>query len=127
MPASFIAAGELDKRIRIERDGKPVHDGYQNTPGEPYTLATVWARWRPAPGRERRAAAEDAATLPGTFRIRWTDQLDPDRGGEVPGINPRDRIRYPATDDGRLYEITSAVAMGRCDAIDVMAIARVDR
>jgi len=114
-----LAAGSLDRRIRIERDGPTTHDGYQNAPGEPVVLATVWASARPGGGRERYANAENAATAPMVFTIRWTRALDPNA---PEGISPADRVRYPATDAGRLYDIKSAVELGRRDGIVIAAV-----
>lgn len=112
----IIKAGELDRRIRIERDGPPMHDGTQNVPGPPITLATVWARYIGSPGRERYANAETAATAPGLFRVRWSGILDPDSDT---GLSVKDRIRHPAKPDGTLYEIVSIQPYCRRVGIDI--------
>jgi head-tail adaptor len=119
-----IDAGALDRRIRIERDGPSTHDGYQNVPGAPAPLATVSASVKPGGGRERYANAENAATAPMIFTIRWSRALDPTAPG---GISPDDYIRYPASDAGQLYDIKSAVEMGLREGIVIAAIAQVGR
>lgn len=122
-----LAAGKLDRQIRIERAAAPVHDGYQNVPGPLEVLARPFAQWLPGPGNERFSAAENAATVTGRFRIYWTSKLDPDRiDPDAPGLNAKDFVRYPARPDGRLYEIVAAVTMGRRAAIEISVIARSD-
>ncbi|MFZ3483907.1 head-tail adaptor protein [Sphingomonas sp. 3-13AW] len=114
-----LDAGLLDRRIRIERDGKATHDGYQNVPGKPAVLAKAWAQYIPSPGRERYANAEIAATAPALFRIPWQRKLDPDAPG---GLSVKDRVRFPARDDGALYEIVSVVEYGRRVGLDIAVV-----
>ena len=106
----------LDKRIRIERDGPPVHNGVQNVPGPPAVQWTRSAQFIGSSGRERYANAETAATMPAMFRLRWESKLDPDA---PEGLSVKDRIRCPDRDDGQLWEIVSVLAVGRQDAIDI--------
>jgi hypothetical protein len=113
-----LDTGTLDRRIRIERDGPPVHNGVQTVPGLPVELATRWARFIPSPGRERYANAETAATAPALFRIRWDARLDPDAPG---GLSVKDRIRFPINGDA-VYEIVSVVEFGRRDGIDIAVV-----
>lgn len=117
-----LDAGRLDRRIRIERDGLPVHDGLQNVAGAPSVFAERWASVRPGGGRERFASAENAATAPMVFWLRWDRTLDPSAPG---GVGTADRIRYPARDDGQLYDIKSAVEIGRREGIEIAAVRRV--
>jgi len=125
---ALIEAGKLDRRIRLERGGQMTHNGFQNVPGPPVVLARPWARWLPGPGDEKFAAAENAATVTGRFRIRWTRALDPDRiDPGAPGLNAKDWVRYPNKDDGRKYEIVAAVTMGRREGIEIYVIARGDQ
>lgn len=111
-----LAAGELDRRIWIERDGAPSHNGVQTVPGKPAVLAKRWAKYIGSPGRERYASAETASTAPGLFRIRWDASLDPDAPA---GLSVKDRIRHPAQADGQLYEIVSIQPYGRRVGIDI--------
>lgn len=119
-----LAAGTLDRRIAIERDGPATHDGYQNVPGVSGVLVTVWASVKPGGGRERYANVENAATAPMVFTIRWTRSLDPN---SPEGISPDDRIRYPAGVNGQLYDIKSVVEMGNREGIVIGAVRRAGR
>ncbi len=119
-----LDAGALNRRIRIERDGPSKHDGFQNVPGVAAVLATVWASHRPGGGRERLANAENAATAPAVFRIRWNKAFDPDASG---GLSPDDRVRFPARDDGALYDIASVTEIGLREGIEIIATKRTGR
>ena len=121
-----LAAGKLDRRIRIERDGVPGHDGYRRVPGEAFVLAERWAERVTGAGSEKFVDAVTAATAVVVFRIRWSAELDPERDGDPPGVNPRDRVRYPATEAGRVHDIVSAVEIGRREGIEITTIARSD-
>lgn len=115
-------ARKLDRRIRIERDGPSIHDGFQNVPGAPEMLTEVWSSYRAGGGQERYANAENAATAPVIFRIRWQPGLDPDT---PQGLTPADRVRYPARDDGSLYDIKAVTPIDRKKWIDIAATRRV--
>lgn len=107
-----LDTGSLDRRIRIERDGKPSHDGLQNVPGKPFPLATVWAQYKPARGQERFDLATREAEIPVAFIIRWSRT--------VADVGPADRVRYPAKDDGQLFEIIAAPReIGRRDGLEL--------
>ncbi len=108
-----LDAGALDRRIRIERAGMG-DDGYNET--EVWTpLATVWAQYLPARGREAREALGREATMPATFRIRWR--------ADAPPIGPGDRLRFPADDDGRVFDIASVIEIGRREGLEITAVA----
>ncbi len=126
MSRTSIRSGKLDRRIRIERDGAPVHDGYRQTPGAPVVLAARWAEYLPGSGSEPFEDAAKQAEVDAVFRIRWDAALDPNRTGEPPGINPRDRVRFPATEDGHLYGIVRAVEIGRREGIEIAVSGRAD-
>lgn len=119
-----LDGGSLDRRIRIERDGASIHDGFQNVPGAPIALATVWASAKPGGGRERYVSAENAASAPMVFMIRWTAALDPNAVG---GITTDDRIRFPASDEGLLFDIKSAVEFGRREGIIIAGVRQAGR
>ncbi len=106
-----IRAGELDRRIRVERL-IDVDDGYQRVPTWS-ELATLWAKYMPGRGAERREAAVTQARLPATFRIRWSTVSAT--------VGPRDRIVF----NGDTYMISSAVEVGRREAIEIVATAEV--
>jgi head-tail adaptor len=106
--------GKLDRRIRIERDGAPTHNGYQNVSGEPVTVATVWAQWMPGVGRERFANDENVATAPGVFVIRWSSR--------VRDVSPLDRVEF----EGRMYDIGRVEEIGRRVGLRIFATARAE-
>lgn len=107
-------AGELDRRIRIERDGSPSHDGYQNVPGQPVTVAAVAARHRPGVGIERFANSEVAAIAPIVFEIRWSRR--------VADVSPVDRIEF----EGRMYDIQRVEQIGRRVGVRIFAVTRAE-
>jgi len=109
-----MKAGRLDRRVRIERDGPPTHDGYQNVPGAPVTVATVAARYQPGAGSERFANSETAATAPAIFEIRWSERAR--------DVSPLDRVEF----EGRTYEITRVEEVGRRMGIRIFATARAE-
>lgn len=119
-----VDAGALNRRIWIERDGPDHHDGFQNVPGAASILAKRWASYRAGGGRERFVNAENAATAPAVFRIRWDRALDPNAPD---GISASDRIRYPANERGDLYDIASAVEVGLHEEIEIVATKRSGR
>lgn len=118
-----MKARELDKVIEIMRAGPDVDDGYTTHPGEPAVWKTVAAKLRPAPGQERLQSAQTAADAPMVFRIRWQSALDPNA---PTGLNPKDKVRYPKGDAGRVFDIASVIEIGRHDAIEIAATVRTD-
>lgn len=107
-----MAAGALDRRIRIERNAPAVHDGLQNVPGAPFVLAEVWAQYKPARGAERFELATREAEIPVSFIIRWSRR--------VADVGPSDRVRYPAREDGQLFDIIAAPReIGRRDGLEI--------
>src|SRR3546814_4901535 len=59
------------------------------------------------------------ATLPAPFVMQYTPMLD-----DVLVKGPADyRLRFPPTDDGRVFDIQSAVEIGRREGIEIVALA----
>src|SRR3546814_6299400 len=59
------------------------------------------------------------ATLPASFVMQYTPMLD-----DVLVKGPADyRLRFPPTDDGRVFDIKSAVEIGRREGIEIVALA----
>ncbi len=113
-----LDARKLDRRIRIER-ATSIDDGMQTRTGPWEALTTVWARYLPGKGSERFEAATRRAEQPVAFTIRWS-QL-------AATISSADRVRYPAADDGRLYEIVAPpTEIGRRDGIELMCVVASD-
>lgn len=107
-------AGNLDRRITIQRATYT-----QNALGEQIiatwnTLATVWAEVMPVSDGERIRALEVSAEITTRFRIRYSST--------VASVNPKDRISY----DGRVYDISGVKEIGRREGLEITAAARAD-
>ena len=106
----MTGAGDLDRRVTIQR--------YTTTEDALGTEIKTWvgagARWASVSfgrGAERRPAAQESASAPATFRLRW-DSL-------TRTIAPTShRLSYL----GGLWDITSAVPFGRNQFVDVTAV-----
>jgi len=110
---SGLAAGDLDRRIIIQR--ATVTKGTHNADVETWiVLARVWAGKKDVSDRERVAAAEVAAEITTRFVIRWSSVVE--------DVGPRDRVVY----DGRIYDISAVKEIGRRDGLEISAAARAD-
>lgn len=106
-----IAAGDLDRPIALRKQlaGSDEH-GQPN--GQWLTMATVWASYKPATGREiANAALVAQAVAPATFRIRWRDD-----------VKATWRIGF----DGLDYDIVSINQIGRREGLEILATAQKD-
>ena len=113
-----LDAGGMDRRIRIER-ATTIDDGMQTLPGPWEPLVTVWARYSPGKGSERFEAATRRAEQPVAFIIRWSSA--------VQGIAATDRVRFPATDAGDIFEIIAPpTEIGRREGIELLCVAASD-
>ncbi|RIA37479.1 head-tail adaptor [Hephaestia caeni] len=112
-----LQAGKLDRRVRIEKRTL-VDDGYNEV--ETWAaLTTVWTQFIPGGGKEAREAIGRAATTPATFRIRWQSAL-----ADMIDNGPADyRLRFPAKDDGRVFDIKKTNEIGRREGIEIVAVA----
>lgn len=104
-----INAGDLDTRIRIERDS-PTKDGHGNTSatGNWVLYTRVWARRLDGGGRDTRQAAQDSASLTAVFRIR--------RSARTAEVTPDFRLVV----DGAPWDIQAVARFGN-DALDISA------
>lgn len=110
-----LLAGRLDRRVRIE-SAAAGDDGYNET--ETWApLATVWAHVIPTAGREAREQLGREAMLSSSFRIRYSPRV---AAVKADGF----RLRYPATDDGQVWDIKSVVEIGRREGLEIIAVAR---
>ena len=96
-----MRAGELDRRITLQRQGAAVDDGYTSKAGVFAELATVWAKLMPLSGAERAAAGELNASAKVTFMVRRQPALD--------SLNAKDRLLY----NGRVHDILFVRELGR--------------
>ncbi|MEM1344341.1 MAG: phage head closure protein [Pseudomonadota bacterium] len=100
----------MDRRIVIERR-QTGRDTY-NDPTTTWTLvAEVWAQWKRGTRAERQQIAEQRVQVPDTFVTRWTPVLAT--------VAEPDRIRF----DGRIYDITGVVELGRRERLEISAMA----
>lgn len=109
-----IRAGDIDRRIRIERASITQDPGSGENVENWALLAEVWASKRDVSDRERVAAAEVAAEITTRFVIRWSSQ--------VSDVNPKDRIGF----DGRTYGIEAVKVVGRREGLEISATARAE-
>ncbi len=102
-------AGALDRRVTIERFTETEDPG--GRPVQAWApLTTRWASVSFGRGEERRQAAQESASAPATFRMRWDSVTKT--------ITPADRLSFlDAT-----WDITSAVPFGRNAFVDVTAV-----
>jgi SPP1 family predicted phage head-tail adaptor len=100
--------GELRDRVTIERATvvEDDHGGETPTWG---VHATRWGQVLYGRGEERRAAAQEQASVPATFRVR--------QDSVTSGILPTDRLQF----DGAAWDISSVVPLGR-DLIEITAV-----
>lgn len=109
-------AGALDRRVALLRFALVV-DKYGDQVEGFAPLATVWASVKPAPGSERLASAENAATAPTVITIRYSRA--------VADLSPADRVEYPVA-SGRFFDIKSVVEIGRREGLQIAAIGRAE-
>lgn len=116
-----MRAGRMDRQIGICKYGIVTNEGGDDVEGFA-TAIVVPAGIKRLPGTERLQSAENAATAPTVFLIRWEPRFDPDM---PTGLNAKDRLEYPK-DSGRFLNITSAIELGRRDSIEIAATGATD-
>lgn len=109
-----MRAGELDRRITLQRYSLTVDA--DNAPLEVWTsdAAPVWASWRRASARETLAGAEVNAAATDVFEIRYSS--------DVADLNPKDRLAY----QGAGYDIHSVQEIDRREGLRISATRRAD-
>lgn len=111
-----MRAGRLDRRVRIEAATES--DDSYNTVRDWATLADVACQYIPTAGKEARELLGEQATMPATFIVRYSSRL-------VPMLSDTEnyRVRFPADDDGQIYDVKSAVNPDRRQTIHITALA----
>lgn len=107
----MLAAGSLDRRIRIER-ATTTKNGFNEDVQSWEELATVWAAKQEVPDGEKWRAGEVAASITTRFRVRWSTVIST--------VDERDRIIF----EGRLFDITRLKEIGRRVGREITASAR---
>jgi SPP1 family predicted phage head-tail adaptor len=108
-----MQAGPLDRRIQFQR-ATLVDDGLSKVESWTDHGTPVWAAKADVSDGERWRAGEVAAHVTTRFRVRWSLF--------TAEITPRDRL----TCEGRSYDITGIKEIGRREALEITAAARVD-
>lgn len=106
-----MKAGALDRRITIQRQGAPTDNGIEEVPGALEALATRWASWRPANGREVFENLGREAKAGGTFWLRY-DSVTAD-------IRETDVVQF----DGRQWGIVGIQELDRREGIELIVVA----
>lgn len=117
-----IAAGRLDRRIRIEKSAL-VDDGYQTRPGDFETLTTVWAQYRPSEASVRADLAAREAKMPVAFLIRYLGKA---KELYQPVAGAAYRVRFPAKDSGSVYDIIGVTVTQARDGLELQCVAVAD-
>jgi SPP1 family predicted phage head-tail adaptor len=106
----MIAGGRRDRLIRFERATTVTDDNGFEQPAWA-ELERAWANINFGRGEERRGASRENVEITATFRVLTT--------ANVRGLTPKDRL--VTEEDGRVWDITSAVPFGHAE-YDVTAI-----
>ena len=109
-----LAAGKLNRRVTILRQGPGVDDGYTVKPGELEDLATRWASVVPVTGKERIEAGGVAASGELTIWLRWDSVTKK--------ITEEDAIRY----QGVVYELVGTpIEIGTREGVELVVKGKV--
>lgn len=104
--------GKLNKRVTIRRAAVPTRNA-MNEPVQVWSdFGTFWAQPINQRNTERWQADQTSAQSERAWLVRWTDR--------TATISPLDRLVC----DGREFEITGAIEIGRRAAIEISGIAR---
>ena len=99
-----MLSGKQDRVISFQRKGEEVDNGHERVPGDWADIAgaeAVPAMFKPGMGSERFANAQNAATAPSVYWVRYMPALA--------DLSPLDRI----VDATRVYDIKSVKWDGR--------------
>jgi SPP1 family predicted phage head-tail adaptor len=90
-----MRAGELNKRIEIQRDKGEVQNGNGEKTPDFQTIDTVWAGVKPLAGREYFQAQQVQSAITHQVKLRY-----------YPGLTTKDRFLYQGT---RILNIDRAI------------------
>jgi head-tail adaptor len=99
--------GKMRDRIRLQKRGDP--DPFHGTDGIS-DLATVWAQYRPASGREFREGSVAIGEERAVFTVAYRENL-----------HQVDRFVHLGRGGNRIWNISSVVPVGFKSAIDIHA------
>ena len=106
-----MRAGNLDRRVTIQRAGPATDDGYTIVPGELEEYAIRWASWKPANGREVFENQGREAKSAGSFWFRYDSKTR--------NITETDKVAF----DGQLWDIVSKTQIDRREGVEVIVVA----
>lgn len=109
-----VRAGDLDRRITLQRASTAQDHGTGEEVATWVPIATVWASKRDVSDGERLASAQVQASITTRFVIRWSLG--------VSDLNPKDRVMF----EGRIYDIAAVKEIGRREGIEISASAHAD-
>lgn len=109
-----VAAGRLDRRIRLERFDADARDEYNEPVPAWGLLANRSASYEPLSDGEKFSASETAAEASARFVIRWSEA--------VKSLNPKDRLIF----EGDTWQIVRVKEVGRREGIEITAGSRAD-
>lgn len=109
-----MRAGAMDRRIRIDQAQEVRSESGEKTRTW-LPLLTTWAERIPLGGSELFQAQQLAAKVDTKYRMRY-------RSGVNAGLN----FSLYDTSDGRTYDITAVIEIGRREGLEVLAFARAE-
>lgn len=114
-----MQAGQLDRRILIQRKTEARDTYGQPIPSWETIGKTRWANYRPMKGTERFSSDQFISRQQVEFQVRWTTDLS--------DVSPMDRIIFPETtepSDSEIYEIMAVHEFGRRQMLRILAARR---
>ncbi len=104
----------MDRRIRLDQ-AQEVRSESGEKVRTWLPLLTTWAERKPLEGSEQFQGKQLAAKVDTRFRIRY-------RTGVTPGAD----LQLADLSDGRIYDITSILEIGRREGLELLAFARAE-
>jgi SPP1 family predicted phage head-tail adaptor len=114
-----MQAGQLDRRILIQRKTETRDTYGQPIPAWTTIGRTRWANYRPMRGTERFASDQFIARQQVEFQVRWAEDLS--------DLSPMDRIVFPVSTSpaaSETYEIMAVHEFGRRQMLRILAARR---
>lgn len=111
--ADSLAAGELDRRVRIEREVQGTPTGSGEPTSDWQLVAEVWAGKRTLRASEVFQAQQEIAEADVRFRMRYRSDVFPDHMRIV-------------DEDGREFDILGVHELGRRDGLELLTRSRTE-
>lgn len=111
-----MRAGALDRRVLIEQATAGAPSASGEVPLTWATLADVWASKEELSGRELFQAQQVAAKVDTRFRVRYSS--------DIAAVTPSEMYRLVC--EGRTYDITAVLELGRREGLEILAWERAE-